>query len=169
MRTELKIVTEILKNPARYNLTNPIAHVATQYPDFTAYNDACLEAVGSQVLTLHFWWHVEWPDTIKSLTLKTLRVTRRCTLTNLLISINLLEFAAEIITYAAVTVFFSLHPDICLNPYPILLIWRENWIKKSATKTNKGKALRRVLCSLIINNPVGLKADFISRIDNSPC
>ena len=122
MLTELKIITEILKDPARYNLTTPIAHLATRDPDFTAYSDTCLEATGAQVPTLHFWWHVEWPDTIKSLTLKKLRVTRRCPLTYLLISINLLEFAAEIITYAAVTVFFSLHPGICLNPYPLLFI-----------------------------------------------
>ena len=166
MKIELKIIHEVLLHPLKYNLTSPIAHLATRLPDFTGYSDACLEAAGAQVPALHFWWHIEWPHVIKSLTLKHLRVTRKCPLTNKLISINLLEFVAEIITYAAVTVFFSLNPSSCSHPYPVLLIWTDNmsakaWIKKAAMKTSKGMALQRILCNLMINNPVGLQADFI--------
>ena len=109
MKTELKIINMILMNPALYSLTTPIAHLATRDPVFLVYSDACLEAAGAQVPTLKFWWHIEWPSTIKSLTLKRLRVTRHCSLTHKLISINLLEYVAEILTYAAVTVFFSLN------------------------------------------------------------
>ena len=42
----------------------------------------------------------------------------------------------------------------------------KSWIKKAATKTKKGKALQRIVCGLMINNPVGLQADFIPGIDN---
>ena len=90
MKTELKIIHEVLLHPLKYNLTSPIAHLATQLPDFIGYSDACLEEAGAQVPTLHFWWHIEWPHVIKSLTLKHLCVTRKCPLTNKLISINLL-------------------------------------------------------------------------------
>ena len=144
MKTELKIINRILMNPTLYNLTTPIAHLATRDPDFLAYSDACLEAAGAQVPTLKFWWHIEWPSTIKSLTLKRLRVTRHCPLTHKLISINLLEYVAEILTYAAVTVFFSFNRQVCLHPYPLLLIYTDNmstkyWITKAATKKIKGK------------------------------
>ena len=96
-------------NPTLYSLTTPIARLATRDPDFFTYSDACLEAAGAQVPTLKFWWYIEWSSTIKSLTLTKLRVTRHCPLNHKLISINLLEYVAEILTYAAVTVFFSLN------------------------------------------------------------
>ena len=35
------------------------------------------------------------------------------------------------------------------------------WIGKAATKTVKGSALRRILCILMISNPIGLKAEYI--------
>ena len=54
MKTELNIIKRILINPTIYNLTTPIAHLATQDPDFLAYSDACLEAAGAQVPTLKF-------------------------------------------------------------------------------------------------------------------
>ena len=126
MKTELKLIHEVLLHPLKYNLTSPIAHLATRLPDFTGYSDTCLEAAGAQVPALHIWWYIEWPHVIKSLTLKHLCITRKCPLTNKLISINPLEFVAEIITYAAVTVLFSLNPSSCSHPYPILLIWTDN-------------------------------------------
>ena len=55
MKTEWKIINRILMNPTLYNLTTPIAHLATRDPDFLAYSDACLEAAGAQVPTLKFW------------------------------------------------------------------------------------------------------------------
>ena len=95
MKTELNIIREILLNPSQYNLTTPIAHLATRGPYFNAYSDACLEVTGAQIPTLKVWWCVEWPTTIKSLTLEKLRVLRRCLLTSKLISINLLNFVAD--------------------------------------------------------------------------
>ena len=72
----------------------------------------------------------------------------------------------EIINYAAVTILFQSNLTSCKNDYPILLNWTDNltsksWIKKAATKTVKGKALQRILCSLMINNPLGIIADYI--------
>ena len=43
----------------------------------------------------------------------------------------------------------------------------KSWIKEATIKTTKGKTLQRVLCSLMINNPVGLQAEFIPGIDNA--
>ena len=70
MKTGLNIIREILLNSSWYNLKTPIAHLEIRDPDFNVYSDACLETAGAQVQSLKFWWHVEWPDTIKSLTRK---------------------------------------------------------------------------------------------------
>ena len=140
-------------------------------PDFITYGDACLEAAWDFSKDLKFWWHIEWPHSIKSLTLKNLRVVRQCKISNKLVSINLLEFLTEIISYAAVTVRFLQDETLCDQPYPFHLNWTDNktskaWIRKAATRTPKGKALQRILCSLMINNPVGIKADFIPGVNN---
>ena len=170
MRTELIIMKNILSNPKKYNLETPIAHIIHREPDFISYGDACLEAGGGYSENL-FWWHVEWPDEIKALTIKNLTVTRRCSQTNNLVSINLLEFVVEIINYAAVTLLFKNECSLCQHKFPLLLNWTDNtsaktWLRKAATRTNKGKALQRLLCSLMINNPVGIKADHIAGSSN---
>ena len=168
MRTELKHIKDVLSNPKRYNLTTPIAHMIEREADYTAFGDASLEAAGG-FSEGNFWWHIEWPDEIKALTLKNLVVTRRCKLTDRLISINLLEFVVEIINYAATTHLFNSTPS--KFGYATLLNWTDNktaeaWIRKAATRTNKGKALQRTLCSLMINNPVSIKSDYIKGESN---
>ena len=75
---------------------------------------------------------------------KNLRVERRCKLSHKLVSINLVEFLTEIISYAVVTVRVLQNKKLCAQPYPILLNWTDNqtsqaWIKKAATRTPKGK------------------------------
>ena len=101
------------------------------------------------------------------MTLKNITVTRKCLDTNELVSINILEFAVEIINYAAVTLLFKNNPLLCQHSFPILLNWTDNtssktWLRKAATRTIKGKSLQRILCSLMINNPVGIKAEHIA-------
>ena len=78
-----------------------------------------------------------------------------------IVSIILLEFAVEIINYAAIIVHSKEHPSICFHEFPLLLNWTDNmtskpWIRKAASRTKKGKALQKLLCSLMMNNPIGI-------------
>ena len=135
----------ILSHPKVYSLDIPIAHIIHRDPDFTSFGDASLEAGGGYSNDL-FWWHIEWPSEIKALTLKNILVTRKCTESNQMVSINLLEFVVEIINYAAITLWFKLEPLSCPHSYPLLLNWTDNatsktWLRKAATRTQKGKAL----------------------------
>ena len=62
--------------------------------------------------------------------------------------------------------FFAENSSICEHEYPFLLNWTDNktakaWLRKAATKTEKGKSLQRILCSIMINNPMGVKSDYI--------
>ena len=170
MRFELKIMDKVLSNPKQYNLGTPIAHLVQREPDFVTYGDACLEA-GGGFSDGKFWWYVEWPESIKNLTLKRLTFTRKCKVTDKLVSIKLLEFAVQIINYAAITVMFREHPELCLHGFPLLLNWIDNmpaksWIRKACTKSGKGKLLQRILCIIMMNNPVGIKAEHIAGLEN---
>ena len=77
MKYELNMMINILSKPKEYNLETPIAHIVKRIPDFITLGDACLEAGGGYSENL-FWWHIEWPEVIKNLTLKRLKITRRC-------------------------------------------------------------------------------------------
>ena len=73
----------------------------------------------------------------------------------------------EIINYAAIIVCFKEHPTTCSHESQLPLNWTDNmtsksWIRKAASKTKKGKALQNLLCSLMMNNPVGIKAEHIA-------
>ena len=55
--------------------------------------------------------------------------------------------------------------------FHLILNWTNNvtsmtWLRKAATRTQKGKALQHLLCSLMINNPVGIKAAHIAGSKN---
>ena len=119
----------ILSNPKIYNLGTPISHLISRDPDFLTYGDACLEAGGGYSENL-FWWHIEWTQEIKSLTLKNITVTRKCNVINKLVSINMLEFLVEIINYAAITLYFKNHQSYFKHEYPMLLNWTDNTTSK---------------------------------------
>jgi hypothetical protein len=171
MRSELKLIHKVLANPNKFSLETPIAHIIKREPDFVTLGDACLEAGGGFAKDI-FWWHTEWPTSIKALTLKNLTITRKCKMTQNMVSINLLEFVVEIINYAAITTLLVENPSLIKHDYPILLNWTDNttaqsWIRKAATRTNKGKALQRILCSIMLNNSIGVKADYIEGVNNT--
>jgi hypothetical protein len=83
-----------------------------------------------------------------------------------LISINVLEFASVIINYAAMSLYFRLHQDPS-NPFPIALLFADNvaaeiWTLKGCKRSLLGRALGRLLCALMIDNPLGVST---ARID----
>ena len=76
-----------------------IAHRAHNSTDahFTTFGDSCLEGAGGYSTSLGFWWHLPFPDEIKSRTL----LRKNNNKDGMLISINVLEFVTVIINYCA--------------------------------------------------------------------
>ena len=72
MRLELKMMKVVLSNPNNYKLETPIAHIILRESDIITVGDSCLEAAGAKSDKLKFWWHIEYPEKIKALTLKRL-------------------------------------------------------------------------------------------------
>ena len=48
----------------------PIDHIILREPDFIIVGVLCLESSSAKFDELKFWWHVEYPEKIKVLTLK---------------------------------------------------------------------------------------------------
>ena len=144
MKDELSMMINILSKSKEYILETTIAHIVKRDPDFITYGGACPESGGGYSKNL-FWWHAEWHDKTKALTLKNLRVASRYHKLKALVSINLLEFAVEIINYAAIIVLFRRKTSLRPHEFPLLLNWTDNmvtkaWIREAASRTNKGKA-----------------------------
>ena len=170
LREEIKLLTYIFKNRSKYPIGAPIAHIIERSPDFNARGDACLEGAGGYSSDLKFWWFIEWPQKILNKTLNSFQRKYK-NLKGNIVSINLLEYATIIISYAAAHFTFSLDSTLSLHPHPLINIESDNksalsWTRRAASSTNEGKALARILTSLLITSKLGLSASFIPGVDN---
>ena len=68
-----------------------------------------------------FWWYIEWPPEVHKHTL----IYRRNNKDGKLVSINVLEYAALLINYAATTLYYLSHPDPS-DPSPLVLFNADN-------------------------------------------
>ena len=172
MQVELSLLTAILQHPSEYSLSSPIAHLVARQPDYQSFGDASLDAGGGFSDNPRFWWHIQFPTWVRQLTLRHLQILVKSKAENKLITINVLEFLVEIINYAAMTTYVRSNPDTIPHPYPVLLNWTDNmsalaWIRKASLKSLMAKGLQRVLCTLMINNPLGLSSSHIAGVDNT--
>ena len=106
------------------------------------------------------------------MTLKRLKIRIKKENSSELVCINILEFAIDIILYATVTVHVRENHHLFPHKYVNYLNFSDNistvfWNKKAALRSPKVKALQLILCSIMMNNPVGLKGEHISGIDNN--
>ena len=166
MHVELSFLGEILANEEKYPLQTPIAHLVEREADFHTFGDACLNAAGGYCDSPKFWWHLQLPDWIRARTMKHWKLMVKEKTTDKLISINILEFVVEIINYATLIEYIKLYPEILPHLYPVLKNWTDNMttrsgVRKEANKSLISKALQRLLCSMMINNPLGLWSGFI--------
>ena len=173
LRSEIEYLRYILLHPHIHPWTGHIGHIVPRTPTFHTFGDSSLYAAGVYSLELKCWWYLEWPPEIQNKTLKAFTILVRDHATDELISINLLEFATAIINYAAATACCERDPTLLppTNPYPVLLNHSDNestnsWLRKTAYHSSKHRALSRILCSLRMDNPIGLNASYISTSDN---
>jgi len=83
-----------------------------------------------------------------------------------IISINLLEYIAIIISYAAAISLSSHHSHHKKHPFPTIKIFSDNksaiaWTTKASASTPSGKSLALLLASLLLNQPLGLWSGYV--------
>ena len=170
MKSEIKLITYLLENPDLYRWESPIAHRAEKDPDSLTYGDACLYGGGGFSTDLGFWWQIDWPEEIQKRTLIHIKDGK----SGKLISINVLEYLVVIINYAATSVCYQESAKEKTNgiEYPTNLNLVDNtsadaWTSKMCTKSKEAKSLATILCSMMINNPVGLNSKYLPCTENS--
>ena len=168
LRQELQLLAYILKNKD-FKWETPIAHLIPRTPDFSAWGDSSLDAAGGFSVDLQFFWHLSWPEEIRSKTLKYFSI--RSKEKEKLISINLLEYVVVIVNYAIATEIIRQKNYCKIFKYQTLLNWSDNktaisWTRKAAISTESGKALSRIFCTLCINNDINCISEYINTKDN---
>jgi hypothetical protein len=165
LRLELDLIRKALSSPW-IDMCRPIAHLVDRDPSGIAWSDSSLDAAGGYSINMKFWWYIEWPQEIKQFTLRFVKNNAD----NTLISINVLEYAGLIINYVAATYFYHLDPNPT-DPYPSVLLYADNttaesWAIKACKRSFLGRALGRLQCALMINNPVGISVAHITTKHN---
>ena len=173
---ELRLLIQALQSP-RMKFRTPIAHLVRRDPSADAWSDSSLRAAGGYSVTMHFWWYLEWPASVHKRTLIYIRNNAKGSL----VSINVLEYVALLITYAGAIHFYKCHSNKT-DPSPLVLFYVDNtvsefWGGKACTSSLIGQALSRLQCAMMINNSVAIQTahittqanvimDRISRITN---
>lgn len=166
LRQELDFIRQALSDSS-VQTSCPIAHLIPRVPFATAYSDASLLGAGGYCPNLNFWWYLEWNREIRQRTLPQLKDNK----TRTLIDINVLEYAGIIITYAASCYCIHQEQPNLLPTHPVILCQGDNtasesWATKGSKHSPGGRALGRLQCALMINNPIAIKTAHISTHDN---
>ena len=165
LREELRIIIAALSS-RRIKGRTPISHLVRRDPSAEAFSDSCLHAAGGYSVKMTFWWYIEWPPGVHEHTLIYIRNNADGTL----ISINVLEYAAQLFSYAAATHYYQEHPDPG-DPSPVVLFYADNtaaeaWMVKGCNSSLVGRALGRLQCAMMMNNNVGIHTTYISTKKN---
>ena len=167
LRAELHLIRAAL-NDNSIPTSSPISHLINRTPLGMAFSDSSLKAAGGYSPNLGFWWYLAWPQSIRSRTLK----HKSNNADGQLIDINVLEYAAIVITYiACYHAIKTQPPDRGADPHPVVHLLTDNssseaWTHKGARVSLAGRAIGRLQATLMISNPVGFRISHIPSKEN---
>ena len=127
---------------------------------------SCLYAAGGFSITMKFSWYIKWPEEICKNTLIYVRKNKE----GKLISINVLDYIAILVNYAAECHFFHNNPDPS-DPFSVALFYADNAVSESrmemaCNSSLSGRAISRLQCVMMMNNSVGIHTAHIVTIKN---
>lgn len=165
MKEELHLIIRALES-RRLKLRTPIGHLIRRDPSARAWSDSSLRAAGGFSVDMGFWWYLKWPKEVEDHTLIYVRSNN----SGDLVSINVLEYAALLINYAAAFHFYREHPDP-MDPFPSVLFYADNtaaesWMEKACNSSLIGRALSRLQCAMMMNNSVGFHTGHVTTTNN---
>jgi hypothetical protein len=168
-RNDLNLISSLVSDASLWN--TPIPHIIPRVHDFNAYCDSCQYGAGGFSTELGFMWHWFWPSKV-SHSKNTIVLDMDFDHPTGTTHINLLEYAALLITYAIAKEILAENPTLADHSYPTVEIHTDNtsalcWTKKTiASSDSVAKHLARLACSLQINTRLGLVASHIEGASN---
>jgi hypothetical protein len=162
MREELNFIREATEPGSGIEFRTPLALLIPRMPFAKTFGDSSLEACGGYSIPLRFWWHLQFPKSIKLQTLLHMKKPE--------ISINALEFLTVIINYCAARLVMS-QEKLTDDPHPVVLNVTDNtsalnWTVHTSKESLVGRALARFFCGLLIGSPLGINSKWISTDKN---
>ena len=177
LRKDLRLIERALSSPC-CPTSCPIAYLIPRVPFGIARSDSSLSAAGGYCPEAKFWWYFEWPTEVRARTLRFITTRDNPTL----ISINSLEYAAQLITMMGCHLHHLESRAIRHDPHPIYRLECDNtagesWLTKGCTSSDTGRNLARLQAAVLLDQGAGYSfgrvdtktnviADGISRI---PC
>jgi hypothetical protein len=177
LRRDLRLIERTLSSPYCPKAC-PISYLIPRVPIGTARSDSSLTAAGGYCPEAQFWWYLEWPQPIQARTLRHTKARRDPSL----VSINSLEYAAQLITMMGCHLSHLENKDLRDDPHPVYLLECDNtasesWLAKGCTSSATGRDLARLQSVLLLDQGVGYRfgrvdtksnviADGISRISS---
>ena len=133
LKLDILFLREIIYEPEKYHLYMPIAHIIKRTPEFSANLDACLTGAGGVSRNTNFWWFLPWLEDIIYMILKAFVIRLRVD-ADTFISINLLEYATILVSYASTLLAWSEKSLSSDQTYPIVRIEAYNITSVAWTK-----------------------------------
>lgn len=166
LRKELRFILRALQDQS-VPKCSPISHLIPRDNLGWGRTDSCLRAAGGYSPALRMWWYIEWPQSIR---LRTLLHVKNNANKNL-ISINILEYAALLVTFILAHRAITTDNHLERDPYPHFMVDGDNtaaesWAKKGAKHSPGSRALGRLHAALMIGNPIHFKVAHIATKDN---
>jgi hypothetical protein len=177
LRRDLRLIKRVLSS-RRSPISCPIAYLIPRVPFGVARSDSSLSARGGYCPQAQFWWYLEWPIDVRTRTIQYITMKNNPKL----ISINSLEYAAQLITMMGCHLHHLKTRATCRDPHPLYLLECDNtagesWLSKGCTSNPTGRDLARLQAALLLGQGTGYRfgrvdtkinviADSISRI---PC
>jgi hypothetical protein len=112
--------------------------------------------VGGYCPKAKFWWYLKWPQPIQAHTLHHVKTKNDPSL----VSINSLEYAAQLITMLGCHLHHFETKDSREDPHPVYLLECDNtasewWLTKVCTSSATGRDLARLQTALLLDQGIG--------------
>jgi hypothetical protein len=130
LRRDLSLIERALSSP-RCPTSCPISFLIPRTPIGTARSNLSLTATGGYCPEAKFWWYLEWSHPVQARTLCHVKARRDPSL----VSINSLEYAAQLITMMGCHLSHLETKDAQNDPHPVYLLECDNtagesWLAK---------------------------------------
>jgi hypothetical protein len=156
----------------------PIAYLIPRVPIGTTCSDSSLTVAGGHCPEAKFWWYLEWPDPIQARTLRRIKTRHDPAL----VSINSLEYAAQLITVMGCQLHHLKTRELRGDPHPVYLLEcgntaGESWLAKGCSSSAIGRDLAPLQAALLLDQGIDFRfgrvdttsnviADGISRVSS---